>query len=203
MPCAQRGRRLIGPAFIEAKTAPPVIELGDFRLRPQRAGDESALSDYLCDPRVIEHTSIPLLDPDTIAANVRRDIAAYASGASCRWALANAEDRLIGICGFNHWSFEHEHAELAYDLDPRYWGRGYMRRAVNACLEWAFGSGFNRIFAYAMTSNLRSIAVLERCGFEREGTLREFRIARGTARDFHLYGLLRKDFARNDRSPRL
>ncbi len=182
------------PPFVQEGTCPPVLDLGDIRLRPLRLGDEPALFDYITDPRVIEHTSIPLLSLETLTTNVKRDLAAYGSGTSCRWALANADDRLIGICGFNNWSFVHEHAELAYDLDPRHWGHGYMRRAVRACLHWAFGVGFNRIHAFVMTTNERSIGVLTHCGFTREGTLREFRIARGTPRDFHLYSLLQRDF---------
>lgn len=182
------------PAFIEEKTGPPVIDMGDIRLRPLRPGDEIAISEYISDPRVVEHTSIPLLDLETVSSNVKRDIAAYDSGTSCRWALASTNDRLIGICGFNNWSFVHEHAELAYDLDPRHWGKGYMARAVSACLNWAFDVGFNRIHAFVMTSNKRSIAVLHRCGFTREGTVREYRIARGTPRDFHVYSVLRKEF---------
>jgi len=183
------------PAFVEEKSEPPVLGLGEIRLRPLRPGDEHALFEYMTDARVLEHTSIPLVDLETLAAGVERDIAAYAAGTSCRWALA-LDDRLIGICGFNNWSFVHEHAELAYDLSPSHWGRGYMRRAVTAALHWAFETGFNRVHAFVMTSNARSIAVLESRGFTREGTLREFRLARGTPRDFHVYSLLRRDFRR-------
>lgn len=182
------------PSFIEEKTGPPVIDLGDIRLRPLRPGDERAIAGYISDPRVIEHTSIPLLGLETVAANVKGDIAAYDTGTSCRWALADSTDHLIGICGFNNWSFAHEHAELAYELDPRYWGRGFMRRSVQAALGWAFEVGFTRAHAFVMTTNSRSIGVLERCGFSREGTLRQFRIARGTPRDFHVYSLLRGEW---------
>jgi ribosomal-protein-alanine N-acetyltransferase len=182
------------PPFIEEKTGPPIIDLGDIRLRPLRPGDERAMADYISDPRVIEHTSIPLLGLEAVTANIKRDIAAYDTGTSCRWAIADSTDRLIGICGFNNWSFVHEHAELAYELDPRHWGRGFMRRSVRAALGWAFDTGFTRVHAFVMTSNSRSIAVLERCGFSREGTLRQFRIARGTPRDFHVYSLLREEW---------
>ena len=47
-----------------------------------------------------------------------------------------------------------------------------------------------------MTSNGRSIGLLERCGFSREGTLRQYRIARGEPKDFHLYALLAEEFRR-------
>jgi [ribosomal protein S5]-alanine N-acetyltransferase len=183
------------PTFVQQKTRPPVLDLGDIRLRPLRPGDEHALCSYLQDPRVIEHTSIPVVTLESVRASVERDIAAYSAGTSCRWAISGADDRLIGICGFNSWSLVHEHAELAYDLDPQQWGHGYMRRAVRAALGWGFAAGFNRIHAFVMTTNSRSVAVLERTGFTREGTLRQFRNARGAPRDFHVYSVLRKEFA--------
>jgi hypothetical protein len=49
-----------------------------------------------------------------------------------------------------------------------------------------------------MTTNARSIQLLERCGFTREGTLRQYRIARGLPKDFHVFALLAQDFALNE-----
>jgi RimJ/RimL family protein N-acetyltransferase len=42
-----------------------------------------------------------------------------------------------------------------------------------------------------MTTNVPSIRLLEGLDFLREGTLRQYRIARGAARDFHVYARLR------------
>lgn len=167
----------------------------DFHLRPLRPGDETAIFEYLSNPVVIEHTSIPVVTLESLAAFVRREIAAFAERSSFRFALADAGDRLIGVCGFNSWSPDHRHAELAYELAPQYWGRGLMRRAVMAVLAWGFAElHLNRVHAFVMTSNARSIALLERCGFIREGTLRQYRIARGEAKDFHVYAMLSHDF---------
>jgi ribosomal-protein-alanine N-acetyltransferase len=182
-------------AVVEEGKNPPILELGDVRLRPLRTGDEIALAGYLSDPRVTEHTSIPAVTLESVRAAVQRDIAAYAEGTSCRFALAQSDDQLIGICGFNSWSPTHRHAELAYELAPQYWRRGYMRRAVNAVLQRGFATvRLNRVHAFVMTSNLPSIGLLERCGFIREGVLRQFRIARGTPRDFYAYAQLAQDF---------
>jgi RimJ/RimL family protein N-acetyltransferase len=49
-----------------------------------------------------------------------------------------------------------------------------------------------------MTNNARSIRLLKRCGFTREGTLRQYRIARGLPKDFHVFALLAQDFALNE-----
>lgn len=171
---------------------PSTWSLGDFRLRPLRAGDAPAWLVYLSDPRAIEHTSFPEPDLTSVEAMVSRALGGYTAASSCRWALADGSDRLIGTCGFSNWSLPHAHAELVYDLAPAFWGRGLMRSAVRQVLSWAFDTArFNRVQAYVMTSNAPSIRLLESLGFVREGTLQQFRIARGVARDFHVYGLLR------------
>lgn len=170
---------------------PPSWSLGEFRLRPLRLTDAAAFHRYLSEPRVIEHTSFPELDLRSVEAMIARQLEGYAAAASCRWALADKNDHLIGTCGFTNWSLTHAHAELAYDLAPTYWGRGLMRAAAQRVLAWAFESaGFNRVHAFVMTTNAPSIRLLEVLGFVREGTLREYRIARGVARDFHVYALL-------------
>jgi ribosomal-protein-alanine N-acetyltransferase len=179
----------------EEQKRPGIIDLGDIRLRPLRPGDELQLLAYLTDPMVTEHTSIATQTLESLTAAVRRDIAAFAEGTSFRLALADPDDRLIGICGLNSWSSVHRHAELAYDLAPEFWGRGYMRRAVNALLAWAISElALNRVHAFVMTTNARSIRLLEQSGFTREGTLRRFRIARGAPRDFHVYAILATEF---------
>jgi len=141
---------------------------------------------------VIEHTSFPELDLAGVEGMLSRQLDGYAAATCCRWALADSNDTLIGTCGFSSWSLAHAHAELVYDLHPAFWGRGLMRAAVRHVLSWAFDTAdFNRVHAFVMTSNAPSIRLLEGFGFAREGTLRQFRVARGAARDFHVYALLR------------
>jgi ribosomal-protein-alanine N-acetyltransferase len=171
---------------------PPDWPLGEFRLRPIRTADAADWFAYLSDPRVIEHTSYPAFDLRGVEAMVARQLDGYAAGTSRRWALADARDVLAGTCGFSNWSLPHAHAELVYDLAPAFHGRGLMRAAVQQVLSWAFEiARFNRVHAHVMTSNAPSIRLLESLGFTREGTLREYRVARGVARDFHVYAQLR------------
>lgn len=179
------------PPSVDGVVAPPAWSLGQFRLRPFRLSDAPAWHAYLSDPLVIEHTSLPVLSPAAVEAMVSRTLDGYAHATSCRWALADASDSLIGTCGFSNWSLTHAHAELVYDLSPSFWGRGLMRAAAQQVLSWAFHTaGFNRVHAFVMTTNAPSIRLLETLGFSREGTLGQFRIARGLARDFHVYALI-------------
>ncbi len=185
------------PAIVKEGTLPPTIPLGRFTLRLLRVGDEVHWHGYFTDPRVTEHTSIPPLDLATTGEMVRRYIADYASSRSCRWAFVDERDVLVGTCGFSNWSLPHSHAELVYDLAPSLWHRGLMRTAVAAALSWAFATaGFNRVHAFVMDTNRPSIRLLEHHEFSREGTLAQYRIARGVPRDFHLYALLQNASAR-------
>jgi ribosomal-protein-alanine N-acetyltransferase len=176
---------------VEDAHAPPAWQIGEFRLRALTLLDAPAWHEYLRAPQVIEHTSFPLLDLADVDRMVANQLAGYANGTSCRWAVVDRNNRLVGTCGFSNWSLPHSHAELVYDLAPAFWGRGLMRTAVEQVLAWAFGiARFNRVHAFVMTSNAPSIRLLEAVGFSREGTLRQFRVARGVPRDFHIYSRL-------------
>lgn len=55
-------------------------------------------------------------------------------------------------------------------------------------VDWAHGHvGLLRVQATALSSNTRSMKVLERCGFEREGLLRSYRLVRGQPGDFWMF----------------
>lgn len=168
---------------------PPSLSVGKYLLRPFNRKDAAAWYSYLTDPRVTEHTSWPAITPDGIAALVDRVIGDYPTRASLRWALVRRDDgQLVGSCGFIRFGDGDGVAELAYDLSPACWGLGLMSAAVRVALDWAFTAGsLRRVQALAMTSNTKSIALLERTGFRREALLPEFRMARGVSKDFYLY----------------
>jgi RimJ/RimL family protein N-acetyltransferase len=177
---------------------PPTIELDGARLRPLRASDAPALYDYLRDPAVTELTGYPEITPPLVEGLIERSVARWAAGEPAKWGVVGDDDRVVGTCGFNEWSPAHRWAELAYDLAQSHWGRGLMRQALSAVLEWIFRpeNRVDRVHAYTRTDNLRSQRLLERSGFLREGCLRSFRVCRGEPRDFYVYGLLRSDWTK-------
>ncbi len=84
--------------------------------------------------------------------------------------------------------------ELGYWLDPAERGRGLATRAVGAFISYAFGGlGLARLTAHTLVFNFRSVRVLEKNGFVREGRLRRrARTATGD-HDVLVFGLLRDD----------
>lgn len=82
-------------------------------------------------------------------------------------------------------------ATLAYWLAPEYWGHGYATDAVGALLDHGFGDRrLHKVRAEVIESNDGSRRVLERLGFEREGTLRGEKFVDGEHVDVFRYGLL-------------
>ena len=83
---------------------------------------------------------------------------------------------------------------LGYWMGEAYAGQGYMSRAVRATLVWAFATlRLHRIEAACLPHNDRSIRLLERCGFKREGYARAYLRINGAWQDHVLFAILDSD----------
>src|SRR5512138_2893446 len=147
------------------RSSHPLVEL-----RPIVAADIPVWFSYLTDPAVYEHTSWNVQSPEDLhdyvwSASTREP------AALTRFAIAlRATDEFIGTAGFHSVAPYNRTAELAYDLAPGYWGKGIATHVSGVLTEWAHQScGMLRVQAAALRSNERSMRVLARCGFEREG----------------------------------
>jgi RimJ/RimL family protein N-acetyltransferase len=64
------------------------------------------------------------------------------------------------------------HAEIGWRLVRTAWGHGYAAEAARAVLADAFGRvGIREVLAYTASDNLRSQAVMERLGLQRDERL--------------------------------
>ena len=84
-------------------------------------------------------------------------------------------------------------AELGYWLGRSFWGRGITSAVIDPFVTWAFERFPEtvRIQACVYESNPASARILERNGFEREGTHRRSIIKRGRILDQTMYARLR------------
>ncbi|OJX76781.1 MAG: GNAT family N-acetyltransferase [Magnetospirillum sp. 64-120] len=59
--------------------------------------------------------------------------------------------------------------ELAWRLSRHHWGRGYASEAARTCLDFAFDTlQMDEVVAYTVPHNVRSRAVMERIGMQRD-----------------------------------
>ena len=61
--------------------------------------------------------------------------------------------------------------EIGWRLAPEFWGKGFATEGAEALLGFGFGRlGLEEIISFAVWSNLRSTAVMERLGMRRDPT---------------------------------
>ena len=85
---------------------------------------------------------------------------------------------------------------IGHAADINHEGKGYISETVNGILRTLFQDmGAHRVKSDCKDNNARSWRLLERCGFRREGHLRENkRSPDGSLHGDFLYGLLRREF---------
>jgi RimJ/RimL family protein N-acetyltransferase len=113
-----------------------------------------------------------------------------------QWGIADNEtDAVLGTCTLTHYYPIHQRSEIGFALRQMRWGQGLGSEAVTAVIRFAFDSlNLNRIEADVDPRNGRSLRLLERLGFQREGHLRERYYMYGERQDALMLGLLRSEW---------
>ncbi|MBK5213717.1 MAG: GNAT family N-acetyltransferase [Flavobacteriaceae bacterium] len=86
---------------------------------------------------------------------------------SISWGITTKESNILigSICLWN-FSEDKKTAEVGYDLDPKFQGKGIMSEALKAVLDFGFNQrGFETIEAYTDYRNNPSKKLLKRHGF--------------------------------------
>lgn len=75
------------------------------------------------------------------------------------------------------------------------WGKGYGREALLLAVGYMFNErNMNRIQANILETNTQSLRMHEKCGYRREGVLREAIYKNGKYNNQYILSLLKKDF---------
>lgn len=105
------------------------------------------------------------------------------------------DNKVIGSIGiFRQGNIHRQTAELGYYIAEEYWGKGITSAAVKQICEYVFDkSDMIRIYAEPFAYNTASCRVLEKAGFQYEGTLRNNAVKNGAVIDMKMYSLLKTE----------
>ena len=105
------------------------------------------------------------------------------------------EGKVIGSIGvFRQGNIHRQTAEVGYYIAEEYWGKGIMTEAIKQTCKYVFDkSDIIRIYAEPFAYNMASCRVLEKAGFQYEGTLRKNAVKNGKIIDMKMYSLLRNE----------
>ena len=104
------------------------------------------------------------------------------------------ENRLVGSIGVFRKENIHSHtAEIGYYIAESHWGKGIGTSALKqACQKVFETSNIVRIFAEPFSENIASCRILEKAGFQCEGTLRKKAFKNGQFKDMQMYSLIKE-----------
>ncbi|WP_255198314.1 GNAT family N-acetyltransferase [Halorarius litoreus] len=156
----------------------------------------------------IEEEDLPFVQRLINDERVRTTLAAYAPKNRLQeqaWLESHDDDNvrllvcvdgdLVGTIGLKPPNEVWGTVEIGYMIDPDRWGNGYATEAVRLACGYAFRERrLNKVYATVYAVNPASARVLEKVGFQQEGTLRQHAFVDGEYVDIHYYGLLAEEF---------
>lgn len=159
------------------KNFPTVIINDQYYLREQRVSDASDFLEYYSDTDVNQY--ILATAPKTLLdaqQEITYCINLFYKHMGVYWTLARrSDDKMIGSVGFYINNYHHR-AELCYELHKDFWRQGIMKDTLKTAVAWAWDAlPAHRIEAVTLAENAASIGILKGLGFEKEGSLKNYR----------------------------
>ncbi len=171
------------------------LEGPNLRLRALHEDDVPRLFRWYSDPDV-RHWSYFTEDPPglaTLDAHQERFELIREDPAQLLWCIEMLDGMPIGDLGLQEIHPLQKRADLAISIGEKsYWGRGYGPEAIRLALGFAFDAlDCRRVTLLVDDDNARAIRAYEKCGFVREGVLREHRLRYGKPVDMLAMAVLR------------
>ena len=168
----------------------------DCRIRKWDPADAKDLSAVISNAKIHDNLRDGLPYPYTEQDGLDFISAMLSADANETFAFAiTTEGKVIGSIGvFRQGNIHRRTAELGYYIAEAYWGKGLMTKAVRQICRYVFdNSDILRIYAEPFAFNAASCRVLEKAGFQYEGTLRSNAVKNGNVIDMKMYSLLKSE----------
>lgn len=110
--------------------------------------------------------------------------------------LNDNPDFIAGVVELFDYDSEVNMITIGYRLNEHFWGKGIATKTVKTTINYLFNDvGLNRIQAFVMPENIKSLNVLRRNKFVEEGIIRQGQIWKGMGVvDLALFSMLRSDY---------
>jgi RimJ/RimL family protein N-acetyltransferase len=115
------------------------------------------------------------------------------------FALETKDGVYLGGIGLHKIDWENSNAEVGIVIGKKeYWNKGYGTDAMLAILDFGFNQmNLHRIYLRVFEFNQRGIRSYEKCGFQKEGVLRQDRYRQGRYYNTIIMGILKEEFRQN------
>ena len=166
------------------------------KIRKWRPSDAAELAKVLSDKEILDNLRDGLPYPYTEQDGAAFISAMLAADERETFAFAvTVQDKAVGSIGvFRQGNVHRRTAELGYYIAKEYRGKGMMTEAVRQVCTYVFdNSDILRIYAEPFSYTAASCRVLEKAGFQYEGTLRCNAVKNGRILDMKMYARLKDE----------
>ena len=167
------------------------LETNRLRLRPFREEDAEAMfSGWASDPEVTKYLTWNTHESIGVTrAILRQWIEEYEKPARLNFAieLKDTHELIGGIDVVGYLNGVTGTPVIGYNLSRKFWNKGYMTEACKCLIDYLFTKGYSEIRIDAMSENLASIKVIEKCGGVFQKTEEEFFPMRNAAFSVNRY----------------
>ncbi|HUH44409.1 MAG TPA: GNAT family N-acetyltransferase [Treponemataceae bacterium] len=166
----------------------------DCIIREWRIGDKINLAKMLNNRHILDNLRDGLPYPYTVDDAEEYITAMLAANKTKTFAFAiTLNDVVIGSIGaFRRDNIHYKTAELGYYIGEEHWGQGYGTSAVIQACSYVFeNTDIIRIFAEPFAHNIASCRILEKAGFQFEGTLHSNAVKNEQVVDMKMYALVK------------
>lgn len=163
-------------------------------VRVWKMSDAEELSELLNNRKILNNLRDGLPFPYTVADARDYITAMLAADKNSTFAFAIEFDgKVAGSIGvFRQENIHCKTAELGYYVGESFWNRGIATSAVKQVCAYVFNNtDIMRIFAEPFARNGASCRVLEKAGFQCEGTLRANAVKCGVVEDMKMYARIK------------
>lgn len=167
----------------------PVFTVDEFQMAAIERSDQAFVFEGLSHPQVIPFYGVSYRSYEATAAQMDFYEQLLSDGTGGWWKITdNSSGKMVGACGCNNFQHKHEKIEIGYWLLPDYWGKGIMRKVLpELLLQMTRIWKLHRVEAWVESGNDSSRRLLEYCGFNCEGLLRDTEIKNDKRISLYIY----------------
>lgn len=163
-----------------------------FKLREWKEDDAESLQKHADNPNIYSFLLDRFPHPYTMEAAVSWVNMMLDQHPQVNFVI-DVDDKAVGVIGLEiREDVYRKTALLGYWISETLWGKGVMPQAIKLITAYAFEHlGLIRIQAGVLSNNPRSMRVLEKAGFTKEGVLKNNIIKNGAVLDEYIYAFLK------------
>lgn len=159
--------------------------------------DDAMLKYWIADEKIQSMYAEPVYTTkEAVKELLDKYIHSYENEDYYRWAIILKDtDECIGQIAFFLVDSKNHFAEIEYCIGSAFQCRGYATEATKAVIQF----GFEQIYLHKVQistkeNNIASKRVIEKCGFNYEGTLRDYFYMNGEYICRHYFSILQKEY---------